>query len=122
MTKLILHLIEGDDTISAKTESCQVMLKNHTQFMINNFLEKEASLGEEASVPSYRAGEVSHLTKLVCDLLDGYNKCDDERLVELAWLCPLLSALIQSNNRTVRVAVHALVSRMFGGSMGSPSN
>ena len=112
--------------------SVQKMIQEETESIISTYLEKESDLAKDGvslsggagsgkSAPEVcRAAEVSHLTNLVCDLLDGYNKLSDDQLFRLAWLCPMLSALIQSNNKTVRISVHALVARMFS-SVPQPS-
>ena len=56
-----------------------------------------------------RTAEVSHLTTLVVDVLNGYKEFNEEQLQKsMGWLVPLLSTLIQSNNKPVRVLVHKL--------------
>jgi len=124
---LLARLYKGCDTETAIAKSRQSLLKEQTQAIVNVFIDKESKLGEKTCATSTeelileacRAGEVGHMTNVVCELLEGYNKFDDDHLFDLAWLCPMLSALIQSNNRAVRVAVHSLVSRMFEGPLSN---
>jgi len=128
MVKLILLLAADDCTSpneddSAIMESRQTLLKEQTQTLITVFLEKESNMDNITSVNSKEdvmvgaclAGELGHITQVVSELLDGFNDFEDKKLFKLTWLCPILSSLIQSNNKAVRVTVHLLVSRMFEG-------
>ena len=131
MSKLIL--IAAQESIKEEEETNMTkarlsLLKEETQTIISNFLDKEAKVDELARATSQeelmlgacRSAEVGYFTQLVCELLDGINKFDNNGLSKLSWLCTMLSSLIQSNNKALRVVVHVLVSRMFEGPM-SPS-
>jgi len=128
MGKLILiaaqkSIKEEDGNSTSKSRLS--LLKEETQTIISNFLDKEAkvdelaraTLQEELILGACRSAEVGYFTQLVCELLDGINKFDNAALSKLSWLCPMLSSLIQSNNKALRVVVHVLVSRMFEGPM-----
>lgn len=128
MVNLILLLAQKDDVLKnvgiGDMSSAQNLLKEQTESIIQSYLDKEAGVissdkGAESSsnqnVEYWRAGELSHFTTLVCELLEGYNCFKEERLSSLLWLCPMLSDLIESNNKSVRSVVHNLVSRMFEG-------
>ena len=117
MVRLILDLAAKNDLEEDVQQTVQQLLKEETQSFLSAFLEKESALG---SLPSnekeaWHVTEVGHFTNLVFTLLDGYNKLDDDRLFALPWLCPMLSSLIQSNNKIVRTFVHSLMSRLFEG-------
>jgi len=123
MVNLILQLAQKDDVLKnvgiGDMSSAQNLLKEQTESIIQSYLDKEVGVSpdkEESSPAEYcKAGELSHITSLVCELLEGYNCFEDERLSSLLWLCPMLSDLIESNNKSVRSVVHNLVSRMFEG-------
>ena len=125
MVNLILLLAQKDDVLKnvgiGDMSSAQNLLKEQTESIIQSYLDKEVGVNSEkdespSSATEYcKAGELSHFTSLVCELLEGYNGFEDERLSSLLWLCPMLSDLIESNNKSVRSVVHNLVSRMFEG-------
>lgn len=128
MIKFILLLADeernstdGEEESAAKSRHS--FLKEQTQTIISTFLDKESKMDGFASATSTEglllgachAGELGHLTQAVCELLEEYNKFDNGDLYKFNWLCPMLSSLIQSNNRAVRNAVHILVTRFFEG-------
>ena len=101
----------GADQVAAQFSE---LLTGQTKNLINTFVAKEDSLNSNAGWSEYekriRTAEVSHLTTLVVDVLNGYSDdLDEEQLNDsMSWLVPLLSTLIQSNNKPVRVLVHKL--------------
>ena len=115
--------VESDSNeVESSKKSRQIFLQRQTQNIFESYLEKESKMdGLVSTSPNdlilnaSRAREVAYITQLVSELLDTYTRFDDEQLLKVAWLCPMLSPLIQSNNRAVRASVQHLVSRMFEG-------
>ena len=79
-------------------------LRGQTQNLIQRFLLKEDKEGREEDA------EVLTLTKLVGEVLSLYADLDEEALMAYMGVVPLLSALIQCNNKEIRVLVHKLFS------------
>jgi len=101
---------------SKRTASvAQNLIKDQTESILNALIAKEAVLSGGKDTKKGASTEVKHLTALVNQLLDGYNKLDDNHLFVMPWLCPKLSACIQSNDKDLRSIVHILVQRMFNG-------
>merc|ERR1712127_13852 len=129
MAKLLLLLASDENEVADENlaKALETLIQEQTQTIIKSFLEKEskmdafasASADEDLILGTSRAGELGHLTQVVCDLLEGLNKLENKKFFKLAWLCPLLSSLINSNNKAVRSTVQGLVSRMFAGPMSS---
>ena len=120
MMKIILSLTseEGGFHSSENALLAQELVVNQTHAVFSAFLEKETAITDEPRDPVTEAChivELGHMTSLVCDLLDGYAKVSDASFFSLTWLKPLLSSLIESNTKPVRVSVQNLISRLFKG-------
>lgn len=120
MIQLILDLAseEGGFHSSEEAALAQELVVNQTHAFFNAFLEKETAMTDEPRDPITEAChivELGHMTSFVCDLLDGYTKVSDASFFSLTWLKPMLSSLIESNTKPVRVSVQNLISRLFEG-------
>ena len=141
MVRFMLHLISKEDVLNPDISSngsvaigkeknslgkksaaaAKILIKEQADSFLLALLQKESAVRIEDSdlarpIPeASRAAELRHSTELVCSLMEGFKKLDDSRLFALSGLTPTLSASIQSSNKTVRIAVHGLVQRMFEG-------
>ncbi|GMI00582.1 hypothetical protein TrVE_jg2459 [Triparma verrucosa] len=104
MVRVLLVLAKVNDD-----SDVQDMLMNITRNLISAYVEKDAD-GEPGEDQ-----ELAGLTAVVEELIQGYSGFSDELLLKNIWLLPLLSKLIQCSNKSVRVIVHQIVSRLFDG-------
>lgn len=75
------------------------------------FLEKESGVYNE-NFSSMKAFEMGHLAKLICDLLEGINKLNDNQLVFLSSLTTTFSEYIHINDKSVRIFTQKLLKRV----------
>uniref|UniRef100_A0A7S1B9D9 SEC7 domain-containing protein n=1 Tax=Corethron hystrix TaxID=216773 RepID=A0A7S1B9D9_9STRA len=115
--KALMVLIDEKE-ISDKDSEMRSMLMGHTRSIFGTYLSKETSLIEKQVEDPFeevcRVAEFGYLNGLVVDLLEGFDELDDRYLFMISWMYPMLSDLIQTNNKAVRAAVQNLVSRIFG--------
>ena len=106
MTKFLLALLTKRDISVLETAPCQQVLKEETESLLRAFLAKESR--------PCSAIEMRNIAKMVSDILDCFNGLADEKMyVMKAWLSPLLSACIQTNNVTIRTSVQILLTRLL---------
>lgn len=106
MVRVLLVLAKVNDN-----SDVQDMLMNITRNLVSAYVDKDAEGGSEVGGDK----ELVALTGVVEELLQGYSEFSDAALLKNIWLLPLLSKLIQCSNKSVRVIVHAIVSRLFDG-------
>ena len=108
MVRILLVLAKVNDN----SEDIQDMLMNITRNLVSAYVDKD----KDAEVAAGEGGrELVGLTGVVEELLQGYSEFSDAALLKNIWLLPLLSRLIQCSNKSVRISVHAIVSRLFDG-------
>ena len=105
MTKFILSLTSQIDAATLENAQFQLVLKEETESLLHAFLKKEAD--ESVSVVDMR-----NVSKMVTDILEGFNELSDEKLSTMKWLSPVLSSCIQTNNTSLRTSVQILLTRL----------
>lgn len=114
--RLLLKLITGEDLMFGESSTsdalCKGLLKDEVKSLINSYLKKEAAVATGTMTPG-QSLELEHMTKMVCNLLEGISNLESERLTSISSLTPVLSACIQTDDRNVRTAVHKLLQRIF---------
>ena len=103
---LLISLLTQRNASTLKTTSCQHVLKEATEGLLQAFLAIE--LNESCSV-----NELRNISKLVSDILECFNALGDDKISALKWLSPVLSACIQTNDVTIRTSVQILLTRML---------
>ena len=93
------------DVATLETPACQHVLKEETESLLHAFLKKEA---DESSSPV----DMRNVSKMVTDILEGFNGLSDEKLSTMKWLSPVLSTCIQTNNTSLRTSVQILLTRL----------
>jgi len=88
------------------------LLRDEMDSLFNSYLKKEAFASTGGASPG-QVLEIEHMTKMVCNLLEGMTNLDSVHLSSISALTPTLSACIQTDDRTVRIAVHKLLQRVF---------
>jgi len=114
MTRLLLKIF-ADKTIIALPQS-KVILRAEFESLINSYLKKEAMESNNENSPG-QALEIEHMSKIVCDLLEGINEMDETKIASVNSLTSTLSACIQINNRSIRNTVHKLLQKVLEGQM-----
>jgi hypothetical protein len=116
LVRLLLKLISGEDFLfgpnSTSDKASKSLLKDEMSSLIDSYLKKEAVASNGSASPG-QVLELEHMTKMVCNLLEGITKLDTLRLSSISSLTPTLSACIQTDDRSVRTAVHKLLQRIF---------
>ncbi|KAL7436698.1 hypothetical protein ACHAXM_005315 [Skeletonema potamos] len=105
MTKFILSLTSQTDASTLENAQFQHVLKEETESLLHAFLKKEA---DESSSPV----DMRNVSKMVTDILEGFNGLSDEKLSTMKWLSPVLSTCIQTNNTSLRTSVQILLTRL----------
>eukprot|EP00979_Chaetoceros_neogracilis_P009642 scaffold2192_cov268-Chaetoceros_neogracile.AAC.44 len=88
------------------------LLRDEMDSLINAYLKKEAVSANGTATPG-QVLELEHVTKMVCNLLEGIANLDSSRLSSISSLTRTLSACIQTDDRGVRKAVHKVLQRIF---------
>jgi len=116
MVKLLLKLVSGEDVVFGSQSTTDLKSKNllrqEFKSLVNSFLKKEAATSGGNASPG-QVLEIDNMTKMVCSLLEGMSQLDTAHLSSIKSLTPMLSACIQINDRTIRTAVHGLLTRIF---------
>lgn len=116
LVRLLLKLISGQDIIfgsnSISDKKPKRLIKDEVKSLVNSYLKKEALSSNGESSPG-KVLELEHMTKMVVSLLEGIAKLDSAHLSFISSLTPTLSACIQTDDRSVRRAVHMLLQRIF---------
>mmetsp|Transcript_26007 Transcript_26007/g.47138 ORF Transcript_26007/g.47138 Transcript_26007/m.47138 type:complete len:2256 (-) Transcript_26007:305-7072(-) len=91
----------------------QQLLKEHMHSLLSALVDRESSLdahgpGSDLS-DAARTAELTHISKLVCSVLEAYGNLDPAVLSQCQWLTKSLSFGIQSNSKVVRTSVHNLL-------------
>mmetsp|Transcript_13142 Transcript_13142/g.26694 ORF Transcript_13142/g.26694 Transcript_13142/m.26694 type:complete len:2158 (-) Transcript_13142:64-6537(-) len=105
MTKFILSLTAQTDAATLENAQFQHVLKEETESLLHAFLKKEAD-------ESCSAVDMRNVSKMVTDILEGFNGLSDEKLSTMKWLSPVLSTCIQTNNTSLRTSVQILLTRL----------
>jgi len=116
LVRLLLKLISGEDLLfgsnSTTDKASKSLLRDEMDSLINAYLKKEAVASKGNATPG-QVLELEHMTKMVCNLLEGIAKLDSSRLTSISSLTPTLSGCIQTDDRCVRKAVHKVLQRIF---------
>mmetsp|Transcript_4893 Transcript_4893/g.9331 ORF Transcript_4893/g.9331 Transcript_4893/m.9331 type:complete len:2158 (+) Transcript_4893:121-6594(+) len=114
MVRLLLKHISGEDNLlgTMSDNLSKALLKSEIDSIVNGYLEKEARASSGTPNPG-EILELEHMTKLVCNLLEGISKLDSTRLSSISSLTPTLTACIQTDDRSIRTIVHKLLQRIF---------
>lgn len=116
LVRLLLKLISGQDIIfgskSTSDKKTKRMIRDEIKSLVNSYLKKESLASSGESSPG-KVLELEHMTKMVVSLLDGIAKLDSLHITFVSSLTPTLSACIQTDDRSVRAAVHVLLKRIF---------
>lgn len=88
------------------------LMRGEIKSLIDSYLRKEASSAEGKISPG-KVLELEHMTKMVVSLLEGIASLDTKQLSSISSLTPILSGCIQTDDRSVRTAVHALLQKIF---------
>lgn len=103
------------DVQTSRSEEVQSLLEEETKSLLSAYLQKER---KNKKFPSPQdAAHLKMLSEVVKDVLVGYNSLKDERLFQMAWLCPLLTSCIQSNDSSIRQAMQKIMDRVLKGSV-----
>jgi hypothetical protein len=105
MTKFILSLTSQTDATTLENTQFQHVLKEETESLLYAFLKKEAD-------ESCSSVDMRNVSKMVTDILEGFNGISDEKLATMKWLSPVLSTCIQTNNTSLRTSVQILLTRL----------
>jgi hypothetical protein len=115
MINKILLKVMSSDVYTSRSEEVQSLLEEETKSLLLAFLQKER---KNKRFPSHQdAAHLKMLSELVKALLDGYNSLKDEMLLQLAWLCPLLTSCVQSKDPAIQQAMQLIMDRMLTGSV-----
>lgn len=103
------------DVQTSRSEEVQSLLEEETKSLLSAYLQKER---KSKKFPSPQdAAHLKLLSEVVKDLLVGYNRLKDERLFQMAWLCPLLTSCIQSKDPSIRQAMQKIMDRVLKSSV-----
>ncbi|KAK1748623.1 ARF guanine nucleotide exchange factor [Skeletonema marinoi] len=105
MTKFIISLTAQTDAATLENAQFQHVLKEETESLLHAFLKREAD-------ESCSAVDMRNVSKMVTDILEGFNGLSDEKLSTMKWLSPVLSTCIQTNNTSLRTSVQILLTRL----------
>jgi len=97
------------DLEASRAGEVQSLLKEQTQSLLSAYLQKERRI-ERTSTPQ----DVTHLmmlSDLVKDMIASYISLDDASLLQMDWLCPLLTSCTRSNDPSIREAVQTILDR-----------
>jgi hypothetical protein len=90
----------------------QQLLKEHMHSLLSALVDRESldadGPGSDLSEAA-RTAELTHISKLVCSVLETYGNLDPDVLSQFQWLTKSLSFGIQSNSKIVRTSVHNLL-------------
>lgn len=115
MNRFLLQIASLRDVESATTAegsrqaTAQTLLKEQTQALMSDFMEKEAALADESTRTPFDAELYERLASLVKDLLAGYDKLPEEQLAKMSWLESVLSPCVSTEKETVRTAIQKLI-------------
>jgi len=131
--RIILKLLSTDNVLpglksiySASTDSggstgkrsathARTFIKDECESLFKVYFKKEKLLNDGNQQHQFLAVEIHHLNVLMCDLLEGLSKLDDDQLSILSSLAPTLSECIRINDQSVRIAAHKVLVRIFNG-------
>lgn len=116
LVRLLLKLLSGQDIMfgvkSISDKKSKKLMRGEIKSLIDSYLRKEASSAEGKISPG-KVLELEHMTKMVVSLLEGIASLDTKQLSSISSLTPILSGCIQTDDRSVRSAVHALLQKIF---------
>ena len=106
--KYMQKMIESDLDANRARE-VQGLLEEQTQSLLAAFVQNEKS-AQRKSTPD-GVTRLMMLSDLVKDLLTIYSSIDDEYLIQMDWLCPLLSSYARSVDPSIQEAVQLILDR-----------
>ena len=117
MNRFLLQLAAMDEVAKPTNEgsrqaSAQSLIKDQTQTLVSAYLEKEETLSKSSKRTSADNYLFNKLTSLVKEMLAGYGALSEDHLREMAWLNPVLSSCIHTQNESLRIAIQKLVKRL----------
>ena len=117
MNRFLLQLAAMDEVAKPTNEgsrqaSAQSLIKDQTQTLVSAYLEKEETLSKSSKRTSADNYLFNKLTSLVKEMLAGYGALSEDHLREMAWLNPVLSSCIHTQNESIRIAIQKLVKRL----------
>lgn len=110
--KLIVKYIQkmtASDIEGNRANEVQSLLEEQTQSLLSAYLQKERTM--KRASPPRDATHLMMLSDLVKDLLSCYISLGDESLLQMDWLCPLLTSCARSNDPSIREAVQTILDR-----------
>jgi hypothetical protein len=117
INKFLLKVMSSD-VYTSRWEEVQSLLEEETKSLLLAYLQKER---KHKRFPSHQdAAHLKMLSELVKALLVGYNSWKDERLLQMAWLCPLLTSCVQSKDPSIQQAMQTIIDRVLKGSVDEP--
>ena len=117
MNRFLLQLAALEEVAQPAAEgtrqaSAQALIKDQTQKLVSAYLEKEESLSKSGKRGSADNHLYNRLSTLVKEMLAGYGALPEEHLRQMAWLNPVLSSCIHTQNESIRIAIQKLVKRL----------
>jgi hypothetical protein len=104
LQKMMVH-----DLGANRANEVQSLLEEQTQSLLSVYLQKERSMKRAPE-----ARDTTHLmmlSDLVKGLLAGYSNLNDASLLQMEWLCPLLTSCSQSKDPSIQSAIQTIVDR-----------
>ena len=117
MNRFLLQLAALEEVSQPAAEgsrqaSAQALIKDQTQKLVSAYLEKEESLSKSSQRGPADGHLFNRLSTLVKEMLAGYGALPEEHLRQMAWLNPVLSSCIHTQNESIRIAIQKLVKRL----------
>jgi hypothetical protein len=110
----------SSDVYTYRSEEVESLLEEETKSLLLAYLQKER---KNKRFPSHQdAAHLKMLSELVKALLAGYNSLNDERLLQMPWLCSLLTACVQSKDPAIQQAMQTIMDRVLKGSVDDPGD
>lgn len=97
------------DLDANRAREVQSLLEEQTQSLFAAFVQNEKSV-QRKSTPN-GVTRLMMFSDLVKDLLTIYSSIEDEYLVQMDWLCPLLSSYARSVDPSIQEAIQVILDR-----------
>lgn len=107
-----LYKIMSTSILSSRSEEARSLLEDETQSLLTAYLRRERS--RKVVSPEHKE-HLKMLSELAKDLLQGYNNLEDEQLMHMAWLCPVLTSCIQAHDPAIRKLMQMVMDRVLKG-------
>ena len=88
-----------------------ILLADRAEAPLDRGQQERERLKKEAD-ESCSSVDMRNVSKMVTDILEGFNGISDEKLATMKWLSPVLSTCIQTNNTSLRTSVQILLTRL----------